>query len=224
MAQKMSVIKKILELLKSHDKDEYNSLCDPAKPKSFLNDWKLQDTPYGCNGDLIADDKNVIVISHTNPIHTKATKSTWKENRVELAKVIPKTKYDWKFKVNFHKLATTSDWVIFSQLWNRTHDNVLSLVVQFSTKHKGKVKLRLDQKQNKQPKTLWSGYFDQHQLHDINLVVTPNSVTGSINGDNVGVHQLEVYTDKPQEIKYGLYWSGKIPFNNKNKMVVEYKF
>lgn len=221
----MNVIRKILELLKSHDPVEYNSLCDAPKQESnFLKGWKLQDTPYGCNGDLIANESRVVTVSHTNPKYTHSTNSTWKENRVEFAKEIHKTKYDWKFKVNFHKLAETSDWVIFSQLWNRTHDNVLSLVVQKSTKRPGMVKVRLDQKQHKQPKTLWSSYFDQHDLHDINLVVTPNSVTGSINDIDVGVHQLEVYTDKPQEIKYGLYWSGKIPFNDKNKMVVEYKF
>jgi len=191
--------------------------------KSVLDGYKLQDTPYGCNGDLIANEDKVVVISHTSPIHTEATKSTWKENRVEFAKEIPKSLFNWCFKAKFHKLATTSDWVIFSQLWNRTHDNVLSLVVKKSTKQPGKVKLELAKKQNKVSTVLWSSYFDQHIEHSIRLAVMPDGVSGEINGEDVGIHTLEVYTDKPQEIKYGLYWSGKIPFNQKNHMVVEYR-
>jgi len=225
------MVKALLNWLFKRDKQEVTDFCNTiVEPNivttgNILEGWNLQDTPYGCNGDLVANENTVLAISHTNPKYTQPTNETWKENRVEWAKRIEhNSDVKWHFECNFHKLSTTSEWVIISQLWNREFHNVLSLVVQKSTRQLGKVKLRLDKKVDNKTTTLWSGYFDQYRLHEFKLDVTKYGVVGYINGDYVGEHDVKVYSDKHhQEIKFGMYWSGKIPFNQDNRMVLELK-
>jgi hypothetical protein len=196
--------------------------CKVLRPSSILDGWNLQDTAYGCNGDLIADDKNFIAISHTNPNYTKSTNITWKENRVEIARRIPHGGMKWKFKTKFHKLSTTSEWVIFSQLWNREQANVICLAVKKSTKQKGKVKIELNKKQDHKTTTLYYFYMNEFDLCDIDLQIGSASVSGKINGVDVGIHDVDIWTKSHHEIKYGMYWSGKIPYNQANHMVLEF--
>lgn len=188
--------------------------------KSPLKGWGKQSTKEGFNGDIIAG-KSIVMITHTNPIYTASTEKTHKENRVEIHKEIKENNYDWVFNVNFHKLPVNKDWVIFSQLWNLTHDNVICLVV--TNLGRGKIKLQLNKKQNKVTSGLWAGEFNQHDKHKIDLKVTHDHISGTINNIDVGNHELEIFTKEPTSIKYGLYWSGKIPFNNKNRIVAEYE-
>lgn len=196
--------------------------CGILHSNPILNNWNLQDTAYSCNGDIMTNNESIVFISHTNPDYTKATKSTWKENRVEIAKRIPFGGMEWKFKTKFHKLPNTPDWVIFSQLWNREQANVVCLVVKKSSK--GKVKIELNKKQNHKTTTLYSFYMDEYGVCDIDLQVTDSGVYGKINGVDVGNHSVDIWTKSHHEVKYGMYWSGEIPFDQDNHMVLEYNF
>lgn len=189
--------------------------------KSPLKGWRKQSTDEGFNGDILTNDDSIIMVSHTNPNHTQSTSETWKENRVEIDQEIKRSRFNWVFDFKLHKLPLCDEWVILSQLWNKKHDNVLCLAV--TNLGNGKVRLNLNKKQDKVTSHLWSGEFEQYTDYTIDLEVSEGAVSGTINNINVGVHRLEVFVNTPTYIKYGMYWSGKIPFNQKNRMVVEYK-
>ena len=189
--------------------------------KSPLKGWGLQDTKGGFNGDIIAGKNSVVMISHTNHKHTKSTNDTWKENRVEIHKEIPKKLFKWKFDIEFFKLPPTKDWIIFSQLWNLKHANVVCLAV--TNLGKGKIRINLNKKQDGVTSGLFSVDLDQREVIKVNLVADKNTVTGFINDHPVGKHNLELFTDESQHVKHGFYWSGELPFNNKSKIVAEYK-
>jgi len=198
------------------------------KAKSCFDNFKKQDTANGCNGDVVIDGDKLTVTTHTNPNWTKPSSTSWKENRAEAYVLTDIAGHDtnrkWRFNFSLDKMGETSGYCIISQWWNRTHDNVLSIVVQKSTKQPGKFKLRLDSKQSKKSKTLWSGYFDLNTTCIVDLILLNNTVVGSINGHDVGEHKVvfnSTYTH--MELKLGAYWSNKIPYNQANQMIITFE-
>ncbi len=189
--------------------------------KSPLKGWGKQSTKEGFNGDIIANEDSIVMVSHTNPNHTESTSDTWKENRVEIHKEIKSAKFNWRLDFKLHKLPRSKEWVILSQIWNFKNANVLCVAV--TNLGEGKVKLNLNKKQDGETTGLWSGEFDQYDTHSIDLEVSANAISGTINKLSVGGHRLEVFTNTPTSVKHGMYWSGKIPFNQSNRIVVEYK-
>lgn len=229
------MIKQLFNLLRYHGETDVKQLCNAAYPPvrtpvsgSCFSGFGKQDTPHGCNGDIDITGNNMVITTHTNPNHTAPDPDSWKENRVEIFRKTEnsgiETNRKWKLNFRLLKMGETSNFVIISQWWNRTHDNVLSLVVQKSTKQPGKFKLRLDKKQNKKSSTLWSGYFDLDSLSCIDLSLINNTVSGSINGFNIGMHYVDLNGSKTHmELKLGAYWSNKIPYNKANQMIIEFE-
>lgn len=208
-----------MNFIKRFFKSIFVNECEDRGPA--LEGWKLQDTINDCNGDLFTSGNKLLVVSHTNPNYTKTTSETWRENRVEIAKDIPFGGYDWKFKVRFHRLGETSEWVIFSQLWNVDQANFLCLSVK--KQDKGMIKIELNKKQLHKTTNLYSVYIKDYELCEVDLIVDSFSIEGTINGVDVGRHIIDIWTKSHHEVKYGLYWSGDIPFNQANRMVVEYE-
>lgn len=218
------MITRLLNWLYSNDKKQVQSFCELKFPHEQASDkrsinWKLQDTKYGCNGDVDFNGHDFTIETHTNKSWTAPSSSSWKENRCEVTTNLDGD-HKWSFKFNPEKLSSTSDWVIISQLWARDYDNFLSVVVQNSTKQTGKFKLRLDSKQNKKTKTLWSGYFDKGAVSLVDLKIEQGKVLGSINGFDVGNHSFKA--PNKHELKVGAYWSGRIPFNDSGKMIIHF--
>lgn len=199
-----------------------------ATTKGCFDGFKKQDTANGCNGDVTFDGNKLTVKTHTNPKWTKPSSSSWRENRAEAYitadKAGIKTNRKYKFNFKLVKMGETSNYCIISQWWNRTHDNVISIVVQKSTKQPGKFKLRLDSKQSKVTKTLWVMYFDLGSTCIIDLELMNDTVSGFINGFNVGEHKVNFNNNvNHMELKVGAYWSNKIPYNVANQMIIEFE-